>query len=135
MKTKNLGMLKMLKQITELCNAKYLLPCANFNELGPTKLRAIAKLQIKNTPRTISNFFRNHPIDVLEMLPGESWDGKSGKISKRTKHENFLDRENTLKYLDENYLVSIVDSREIVQAFDLNNKECQTMHSLINEVK
>ena len=35
----------------------------------------------------------------------------------------------------ENYLVSIVDSREIVQAFDLNNKECQTMHSLINEVK
>lgn len=35
----------------------------------------------------------------------------------------------------ENYLVSIVDSREIVQAFDLNNKECPTMHSLIKEVK
>lgn len=35
----------------------------------------------------------------------------------------------------ENYLVSIVDSREIVQAFDMNNKECQTMHSLIQEVK
>jgi len=34
----------------------------------------------------------------------------------------------------ENYLVSIVDSREIVQAFDMNNKECQTMHSLIYEV-
>jgi transposase len=35
----------------------------------------------------------------------------------------------------ENYLVSIVDSREIVQAFDINNKECPTMHFLIQEVK
>jgi len=35
----------------------------------------------------------------------------------------------------ENYLVSIVDSREIVQAFEMNNKECSTMHSLIKEVK
>ena len=122
MKIKNLGMLKMLKQITELCNAKYLLPCANFNELGPTKLRAIAKLQIKNTPRTISNFFRNHPIDVLEMLPGEFWDGKSGKISKRTKHENFLDRENTLKYLDENYHDD-TDQEFIPKNFTLTHKD------------
>lgn len=35
----------------------------------------------------------------------------------------------------ENYLVSIVDSREIVQAFDVNNKECSAMHHLIKEVK
>jgi len=35
----------------------------------------------------------------------------------------------------ENYLVSIVDSREIVQAFEMNNRECRTMHSLIQEVK
>jgi len=34
----------------------------------------------------------------------------------------------------ENYLVSIVDSREIVQAFEMNNKECPTMHSLIKNV-
>jgi len=35
----------------------------------------------------------------------------------------------------EDYLVSIVDSREIVQAFDINNKERSAMHYLINEVK
>lgn len=33
------------------------------------------------------------------------------------------------------YMISIVDSREIVQAFDMNNQECKTMHSLIVEVK
>jgi transposase len=41
----------------------------------------------------------------------------------------------TEKKKTENYLVSIVDSREIVQAFEINNKECPTMHSLIKEVK
>lgn len=41
----------------------------------------------------------------------------------------------TDKKKTENYLVSIVDSREIVQAFEINNKECPTMHSLIKEVK
>jgi transposase len=35
----------------------------------------------------------------------------------------------------ENYMVSIVDSREIVQAFEINNKECPSMHSLIKEVE
>jgi len=35
----------------------------------------------------------------------------------------------------ENYLVSIIDSREIVQAFDMNNKECPAMHSLIEGIK
>ena len=34
----------------------------------------------------------------------------------------------------DNYLVSIIDSREIVQAFEMSNKECKTMHSLIKEV-
>jgi len=35
----------------------------------------------------------------------------------------------------ENYLTSIIDSREIVQSFEMNNKECPIMHSLIKEVK
>jgi len=41
----------------------------------------------------------------------------------------------TEKKKTENYLVSIVDSREIVQAFEINNSECPTMHSLIKNVK
>ena len=41
----------------------------------------------------------------------------------------------TEKKKTENYLVSIIDSREIVQAFEMNNKECPVMHSLIQKVK
>ena len=38
------------------------------------------------------------------------------------------------KKKNENYLVSIVDSREIVQAFEMNISECPTMHKLIEKV-
>lgn len=42
--------------------------------------------------------------------------------------------EETKKY--GTYMTSIVDSREIVQAFDISGKqECQAMHQLINEIK
>ena len=115
MKTKNFGMLKMLKQITTLCNAKYLLPFANFNELGPIELRHIAKLQIKNTPRTITNFFKNQDIRVLEMFPGESWNGTSNDFFKRHDRETFFDRGNTLKYLDENYFDNV--NQEFIPKF------------------
>ena len=103
MKIKNHGMLKLLKLIITVCNAKYLLPFANFNELGPINLRNIAKLQIKNTPRTITEFFKNYDLQILEMFPGESWDGLSGKFFKRSDREIFFDRTNTIKFLDENY--------------------------------
>jgi transposase len=33
-----------------------------------------------------------------------------------------------------NYMTSIVDSREIVQAFDLEHQECKAMHMLIDQV-
>jgi len=35
----------------------------------------------------------------------------------------------------ENYLVSIIDSREIVQAFEINSSECPTMHKLVEQVE
>ena len=41
----------------------------------------------------------------------------------------------TEKKKTENYLVSIIDSREIVQAFEINNSECPTIHSLIRNIK
>lgn len=103
MKEKNLGMLKMIKQIVEMCNAKFFLPFANFNELAPIELRQIAKLQIKNTPKTVVEFFEKSELNtkVLEMFPGESWDGKH--IEKRNDHEEFFDRSLVIPYLEKNY--------------------------------
>jgi len=132
MKTKNLGMLKMLKQISDLCHAQYLLPFANFNELGPTKLRNIAKLQIKNTPKTIGNYFKKSSLEILEMLPGQSWDGKSGKIFQRNDREKFFDRESTLKFLDENYFDD-TNKEFIPSIFTLTHEDLKNYFENFNE--
>ena len=78
-------------------------------------------------------------LDVLEILKQvfektKTSDGRlmgDGTGLETTRKQNY----ETEKKKTENYLVSIIDSREIVQAFDMNNKECPTMHSLILEVK
>jgi len=87
--------------------------------------------------RTIGRAYSR--LEVLEILKQvfEKTKTSNGILSgdgtgiETTRKQNY----ETEKKKTENYLVSIVDSREIVQAFDMNNKECPTMHSLIKEVK
>ena len=78
-------------------------------------------------------------LEVLEILKQvfertKTCDGTlagDGTGLETTRKQNYESE----KKKTENYMVSIVDSREIVQAFEINNKECISMHSLIKEVK
>jgi transposase len=78
-------------------------------------------------------------IEVLEILKQvfdktKTSDGilmGDGTGLETTRKQNYESE----KKKTENYMVSIVDSREIVQAFEINNKECPSMHSLIKEVR
>jgi len=98
-----------------------------------------SKVGIKSTldDRTIGRAYNR--LEVLEILRQvfEKTKTSNGRLMgdgtglETTRKQNY----ETEKKKTEHYLVSIVDSREIVQAFDLNNKECPTMHSLIREVK
>jgi len=98
-----------------------------------------SKVGIKSSldDRTIGRAYNR--LEVLEILKQifektKTSDGRlmgDGTGLETTRKQNY----ETEKKKTENYLVSIVDSREIVQAFDLNNKECPSMHSLIQEVK
>ncbi len=55
-------------------------------------------------------------------------DGSGIETSRRQNYG--LSRKSTKEFL-----TSIVDSREIVQAFDFSKEECRAMHSLIEEVE
>jgi transposase len=78
-------------------------------------------------------------LEVLEILKQvfektKTSDGilmGDGTGLETTRKQNY----ESTKKKTENYLVSIVDSREIVQAFEMNNSECPTMHKLIEQVK
>ena len=87
--------------------------------------------------RTIGRSYNR--LEVLEILKEvfEKTKNSDGVLSgdgtglETTRKQNY----ETEKKKTENYLVSIVDSREIVQAFEMNNKECSSMHSLILNVE
>jgi len=87
--------------------------------------------------RTIGRAYSR--LEVLEILKyifeiTKTSDGKlmgDGTGLETTRKQNYESE----KKKTENYLVSIVDSREIVQAFEINNRECPAMHSLIQEVQ
>lgn len=98
-----------------------------------------SKVGIKSSldDRTIGRAYNR--LEVLEILKEvfektKTSDGHlmgDGTGLETTRKQNYeIEKKKT-----ENYLVSIVDSREIVQAFEMNNKECPIMHSLIQEVK
>ena len=81
--------------------------------------------------RTIGRAYNR--LEVLQILKQvfeqtKTCDGVlsgDGTGIETTRKQNY----ETEKKKTENYLVSIVDSREIVQAFEMNNKECPAMHS------
>lgn len=88
--------------------------------------------------RVIGEAYNNAEVlYILEQVfqNTKSTDGKlsgDGTGLERSRKQNYASTKNTKKC---DYLTSIVDSREIVQAFDVNEEECIAMHSLIHEVE
>ena len=103
MKERNMGILKMMKQITNLCNADYLLPFANFNELYQPEHRKFVEIQPKNRLTSVLDFFKSEKVKIIDLLPGESWDGKENNFSRKTNREIFYDKEYLFTYLSEKF--------------------------------
>ena len=89
--------------------------------------------------RVISNAYDDNKIAEMMyqlFLETRSSDGRLGGDGtglERSRKDNY---ENTKKKKAGQYMTSIIDSREIVQAFDISGiQECQIMHELIKIVK
>jgi transposase len=101
-------------------------------------IRKFLGIKDKLDDRTIGNAYEKMEVafilrQVFEMTKTSdgklSGDGSGLETSRRQNYGN--DRTSTKEFL-----TSIVDSREIVQAFDFSGKdECKAMHSLIKEVE
>jgi len=103
MKERNIGILKMMQQIVNLCDADYLLPFANFNELYQPDHKKYVKIQPKNRLRSVLDFFKTEKVKIIDLLPGESWNGKNNKFLRKTDREIFYNKEFLFKYLNEKF--------------------------------
>ena len=121
MVAKNSGMLKMIKQVVELCKARYFMPFANFNELRSKQHEQLVEFQIKNTPKTVKEYFSNSDAQVLDLIPGDAWNGEDNQIIRKESIDGLFDRKNIHNYLKKNcytknhdeFIPSLFDIKEV----------------------
>ena len=127
----NNGMLKMMENVAEICNAKYVLPFANFFELGNPEHLKYMKMQRKNTLETVVKFFKNKKIKVLDLIPGESWNGISGNITRHSEREKFFNEDFMFQYLHNIYESEKKYSSKLTK-FDITHDEIKKYFELFS---
>ena len=62
------------------------------------------EFQIKNTPQTVKEYFKDsNEIEILDLIPGDIWDGEKNKIIRKNKIDGVFKRKTINEYLQKNY--------------------------------
>jgi len=131
-KNRNNGILRMIKQVLDVTNAKYFIPFANFNELYHKKhLKYVLNSQSKNRSSDVVKFFKDYPVKVVDILPGESWDGKTDKFIRRDDRKNLFEKKVLMKYLEDIQNKPEFDTK-IPFNFDLKESELKNYFESFN---
>lgn len=101
----NLGMLRMLKQMVDTFQPRFVVPFAGFNELYRPEHQIYEKTRKKNSLDSVVNFLKHSPVKVLDLIPGEIWDGQHDKIHRVPNREKFFKKEFLYNYLKNQYLL------------------------------
>ena len=122
-KKRSYGYLRMMKQIVEFTNAKYLVPIASYSELyNKQHLEYIKYSESKINPSDIIKYLSDNPVKIIDIYPGESWIGKTKKFVRRQDRKILHTKSHRKKYL-----ASIQGSSEfkptLSSNFDLTHKE------------
>lgn len=115
----NSGMLRMFKSVAETCNSKYILPFANFFELANPEHIKYNKIIRKNSLQDVNDFFSKTDLKVLDLIPGESWNGEFDRLPDR---EKFFDKEYMLQFLEKTHEKE-KKMEFIPKSFDINHEE------------
>jgi CMP-N-acetylneuraminate monooxygenase len=120
MDARNEGALQHCEQAVEMFDAEYLLPFAKFFGLLRPEFEEYRSKIRMNTPRDVVDFLSGHDVRVLDLLPGESWDGETDWRTRRTDRDRLYDdthKESVIRRLYESH-EPIVDDE-----FDLSHAE------------
>lgn len=120
---RNEQQLQQCKQLADMFDADYLLPFAKFFELVQPEHKTYRDLLKKNRPSDVTTYLADNDVTVLDLLPGESWDGKDNTIYRREDRERFFDEEFKEQYLQNTYESQ---SPVVSESFDLTHQELAT---------
>ena len=108
MHKRNDGMLHMIKGLVQILNPKFVLPFANFNQLYLPEHRKFVEIQPRNSPQSVVDTLEEFDVNVLNIIPGESWDGKNNSFQRTGK-----------MYQNTNLLETVIEDKELI---DKNKK-------------
>ncbi len=108
MHKRNDGMLHMIRGLVEILNPKFILPFANFNQLYLPEHRKFVEIQPRNSPQSVVDTLEEFDVNVLNIIPGESWDGKNNSFQRTGK-----------MYQNTNLLETVIEDKELI---DKNKK-------------
>lgn len=122
-KERNEQCLQQCEQLVEMFDADYLLPFAKFFELVQPEHKPYRELMEKNRPSDVADYLNDHKVTVLDLLPGEIWNGQDDSIERRPNRERFFDED-----FKEQYLQNIFELQESVvnNSFKLTHSELAT---------
>jgi len=127
----NNGMLNMFKTVAEICQAEYVLPSANFYELANPEHKQYNKIMTKTRLPQLVKFFKNTKFEVLDLIPGESWNGEFSRINNR---ERYFDHEYMDNFLHEKHLIEIkMGFRPTL--FDIDHEEMKKYFEVFSNSK
>ena len=119
---RNEGQLRKCEQFVRMFDPEYLLPFAKFFTLvQPQHQHHRAQIE-KNTPMDVRDRLAEYDVEVLDLLPGEAWNGGDGSLERRPDREQYFDEEFERAYVAEAYesLEPIVD-----EPFELTHDELE----------
>lgn len=98
------GMIQMLKEAMKLYGGEYLLPFASHFALWHPAHREYVRLMRRNTVDDVVRAFAESNVQVVDLLPGETWDLSTGQIKRLWRQrERLYDREYMLRYLERRF--------------------------------
>ena len=98
------GKLQMLQEMTELYRSTYLLPFASHFSLWHPSHREYVRQMHMNTLDDVVEGFSNSDVGVIDLMPGETWDLKSGAIERIwTNRQTLYTKDYLLRHLEETF--------------------------------
>lgn len=101
----NLGMLRMLKQMVDTFKPRFVVPFAGFNELYRPEHQKYEEKRKKNSLDSVVDFLKDSSVKVLDLIPGESWDGEHNIVNRVSNREKFFKKEFIRSYLKNQFLL------------------------------
>lgn len=97
MRASRQGILNMLEQAATMYGAKYILPFASHFTLWRPEHDKYMEQLLTNKVEDVVNYFKNKPIEVVNILPGGEWNTQTNSVINLTQQQNRLDYVNEMR--------------------------------------